>query len=217
MAHLLITGAASGLGAALAREGAARGHRLSLVDISPAVDDVARETGGRATIVDLADRAAAKTIYAWAPDADVLVNNAGIAASSPFSDMSPDVAVRTLMVNACAPMLLTREYLPGFRARGAGTIVNVSSSAAYFPTPGLAPYGATKAFLTAFSEALIVECAAWPGVHVIGFCPSGRLASGTRAPASCWTRTASPPGCWIASPPAGPASTTTAPVPTPSS
>lgn len=173
MAHLLITGAASGLGAALAREGVARGHAVSLVDVAPSVQQLAAEIGGRALVADLASTEAASQIHAWAPDIDVLINNAGVATRAAFHEMDPDKAVRTVMVNACAPMQLCREYLAGFGRRGHGVIVNVSSSASYFPTPGLAPYGATKAFLTAFTEALITECEGWSAVHVMGFCPSG--------------------------------------------
>ena len=62
-----------------------------------------------------------------------------------------------------------------------GAILNVSSSASYFPTPGLAPYGATKAFLTAFTEALIVECEQAEGVRIIGFCPGGMATNFQRA------------------------------------
>src|SRR5204863_416320 len=105
----------------------------------------------------------------------------GLEARRPAKAPWAAVAMRTVMVNACAPMLLARQYLAGFRTRSSGTIVNVSSSAAYFPTPGLAPYGATKAFLTAFSEALIAECDTWRGVHVIGFCPSGMATNFQRA------------------------------------
>jgi uncharacterized protein len=173
MAHILITGAAAGLGASLAREGTRRRHQLSLVDISPAVERVAEQLGGRSLVADLADPATPEAIYAWAPDVDVVINNAGMATRAMFTDMDPDLAFRTVMVNASAPMLLARLYLGAFRRRGGGMLVNISSSAAYFPTPGLAPYGATKAFLSSFTEALIAECAGWPGVRIVGFCPSG--------------------------------------------
>jgi short-subunit dehydrogenase len=173
MAHLLITGAASGLGAAIARDASQRGHAVSLVDVQPGVQALAETLGGRALVVDLSDADAAAKIHAWAPEIDALINNAGVATRAMFADMPADKARQTLMVNAFAPMQLSGAYLAGFRARGSGVILNVSSSASYFPTPGLAPYGATKAFLTAFTEALMTECEDAPGVRIIGFCPSG--------------------------------------------
>ena len=112
MAHLLITGAASGLGAEIARDAVQRRHSVSLVDVQPAVEELARSIGGRALVVDLADGGAAAKIHAWAPDIDALINNAGLATRALFADMPAERAMRTVMVNACAPMQLCGAYLP---------------------------------------------------------------------------------------------------------
>ena len=84
MADVLITGAASGLGRSLALEGHRRGHRLWLVDVSEAVGDVATQTGGVSLVADLSDPSVYEPIAAWAPDVDVVINNAGIAVKAPF-------------------------------------------------------------------------------------------------------------------------------------
>lgn len=170
---MLITGAASGLGKHLAQEARDRGYDLCLVDVSPTVAEVAEETGARYLVADLTDRAALDRIAAWAPDIDILVNNAGIATKAPFHKIDLASAERTVLVNVLAPVILSRIFLDRFRRRGSGTIVNISSSAGYFPTPELASYGASKAFLTSFTEALIAESADNPRIRIIGICPSG--------------------------------------------
>jgi uncharacterized protein len=173
VSRILITGAAAGLGRALAREAHTRGHDLALVDISPAVEAVARDTNATALVADLASADAATRVTSWAPEVDVLINNAGVALKGPFHELSADALRRLIDVNVVAPLLLSRAYLPRFLARGSGTIVNVSSSATYFPTPGLGPYGASKSFLTAFSETLESEAGAVRGVRILCICPAG--------------------------------------------
>lgn len=173
MPAMLITGAASGLGKHLAQEARTRGYDLYLVDVSPMVAEVAAETSARYLVADLIERATFDRIASWAPDIDVLINNAGIATKAPFHEMDLASAEGTVLVNVRAPVILSRIYLERFRHRGSGTIVNISSSAGYFPTPELAPYGASKAFLTAFTEALIAESWDNPNIRILGICPSG--------------------------------------------
>lgn len=172
MQKILITGAASGLGRALALEAHRRGHFVYLADVSPDVRQVATESAGESLVVDLAEADAAERIHAWAPDIDVLINNAGIALKGAFHELSRQSLDRLLDVNVRAPLMLSRLYLERFRASG-GTIVNVSSSATYFPTPGLGPYGASKAFLTAMSETLEFEQADLSAVRILCICPAG--------------------------------------------
>ena len=173
MSRILITGAAAGLGRALAHEAHKRGHDLALVDISPAVETVARDTSARALVVDLAAADATARVASWAPDVDILINNAGIALKGPFHELSADALRRLVDINVIAPLLLSRTFLQTFISRGSGTIVNVSSSATYFPTPGLGPYGASKSFLTALSETLESEAASVRGVRILCVCPAG--------------------------------------------
>ena len=178
MSTVLVTGAAAGLGRAIAIEAGRRGHQLRLVDVSPAVEQVAaRLAGARALVADLAAPDAVDRIAAWAPDADVVINNAGIALKGEFHELPVDRLQLLVDVNIRAPLLLSRIYLERFVARRGGMIVNVSSSATHFPTPGLGPYGASKAFLTAMSETLESEARAHRGVKILCLCPAGMATS----------------------------------------
>jgi short-subunit dehydrogenase len=151
------------------------------VDVNPRIAEVAAETGARYLVADLSDRHQLDEVAAWARDIDVVINNAGVAAKAPFHEMDPLRAEAIVATNVRAPVVLTRTYLARFRQRGSGTIVNVSSSTTYFPTPGMAPYGASKAFLTSFTEALVAETRDVPGIRVLGVCPSGMATDFQRA------------------------------------
>src|SRR5258705_4202891 len=140
--HVAITGASSGIGAALARELARAGHRLTLVarrrDL---LDALAAEVGGGAFVVahDLADVSRATDWVAAAEVAhgpiDGLVNNAGVENTGPSHEADPDGCRRLIELNLTTPMLLTRHLLPAMRARRHGLFVNVASVAALVPLP----------------------------------------------------------------------------------
>ncbi|WP_433659529.1 3-hydroxybutyrate dehydrogenase [Nocardia sp. CA-128927] len=121
----LITGGASGIGAACARELAARGALVTIAD----VDDVgakalARELDGKSWAVDLLDVEALETLDL---ETDILVNNAGVQSINPIEDFAPQQfrTLLTLMVEA--PFLLIRAALPHMYRQGFGRIINVSS------------------------------------------------------------------------------------------
>lgn len=121
----LVTGAASGIGAACARELAGRGATVTVAD----VDDVgakalADDIGGKAWAVDLLDVAALEDLRL---DVDVLVNNAGIQSINPIVDFSPERFRTMLALMVESPFLLIRAALPHMYERGFGRIVNVSS------------------------------------------------------------------------------------------
>jgi hypothetical protein len=123
-------------------------------------------------VADLADSRAALRVRDAARDlggAALLANVAGFGQYGSFARQDPDVLARMLRVNCEALVLLTRALLPDLLARRGG-ILNVASSAAFQPTPFLAAYGATKAFVLSFSEALAEELAP-AGVHVTVLCP----------------------------------------------
>ena len=170
---VLITGAASGLGTHLALEAATRGYRVWLVDVNPRVALLSERLNGQCLVVDLGEALAARTIYEWAPEVDIVINNAGVATRGQFHVLDPSRIEGILAVNVFAPVMLSYAYLKRFVSRGSGVLVNISSSACYFPTPGLGPYGPSKSFLTAFTEGLIAEYDQCPGIHVIGILPSG--------------------------------------------
>ncbi|WP_037143163.1 3-hydroxybutyrate dehydrogenase [Rhodococcoides fascians] len=121
----LVTGGASGIGAACARELASRGATVTLADVDEvAAKELASELHGETWAVDLLDVASLEELHL---DTDILVNNAGIQTVASIVDFDPAAfrRIQTLMVEA--PFLLIRAVLPGMYSRGFGRIVNVSS------------------------------------------------------------------------------------------
>jgi len=152
-AHVLLTGATGTVGAALARELARRGARVTLMARTPeALTLLADETGGTAFPADLCDAASlhdlVDRVEARQGPVDVLVNNAGVEASGLLTDLTAPELRRTIDLNLTAPLELCRQVLPGMLARGGGHLVNISSLAGVAAFPGLALYGGTKAGLT---------------------------------------------------------------------
>ena len=121
----LITGGASGIGAAIARRLAGLGVEVQVADLDLAgAQAVAAETGGEAWQLDLSDPAALSGI---ALEVDILVNNAGVQRVSPIQDLDPEMFHQMLMIMVEAPFRLIRSALPYMYAQGYGRIVNVSS------------------------------------------------------------------------------------------
>lgn len=176
--HVVITGASSGIGAALAREFAKLpGARLSLVARrESALRALARDLAVPATVIlaDLSDPRTAERVVADATaahgDIDVLINNAGVQVVAPTHEVDVDLGDRSLLVNLMAPLRLTRRVLPSMLSRRAGHIVDITSMAALAPTPGMTYYNAAKAGLAAASEALRGELRG-SGVHVLTVYP----------------------------------------------
>lgn len=176
----LVTGASSGIGAALAEVFANNGHDLALVarrasQLNELADRLAREGRKRPLVVvaDLLQPNAGDVIDAELKrngyEVQYLVNNAGIGAYGYAADMAPDVRQSIIGLNVKAPTALTLRWLdPIVRHRGG--ILNVASTAAFFPRPGMAMYHATKAYMLSLSEALHNELAN-DGVRVCALCP----------------------------------------------
>jgi 3-hydroxybutyrate dehydrogenase len=121
----LVTGGASGIGAACARELAARGASVTVADVDEAAAKaVADEIGGNAWGIDLLDVGALEHLTL---ETDVLVNNAGIQSIDPIADFSPERFRAMLALMVEAPFLLIRAALPAMYAKGFGRIVNISS------------------------------------------------------------------------------------------
>ncbi|MCZ4557497.1 3-hydroxybutyrate dehydrogenase [Rhodococcus maanshanensis] len=121
----LITGGASGIGAATARALAARGARVVIADVDDiAAKTLADELDGRAWAVDLLDTEA---LAGLTLETDILVNNAGVQSISPIEDFPPAEFRRLLTLMVEAPFLLIRAALPHMYANGFGRIINVSS------------------------------------------------------------------------------------------
>ncbi len=163
----LVTGASSGIGAglaeALAKEGAVVGICARRADRLKDVVDrcMAYSPDSRMWVTDLADLDAVDQLAIDVMDAfggvDLLVNNAGIPKRRHVTALDIEVITQVMHINYLSPMRLTMALLPHMLARGSGTIVNVSSIAATLSAPGEAAYDASKAALTAFSEAMAVD------------------------------------------------------------
>ncbi|UJB40574.1 SDR family NAD(P)-dependent oxidoreductase [Streptomyces sp. A1-5] len=177
----LITGASSGIGTAVARQLAARGVTLVLVARrEPLLRDLAEELrrahGVEVEVLpaDLTDTEALTRVEARLTDAarpvELLVNNAGSGAAGVFANLPVDHEEATVRLNSQAAVRLTRCVLSRMRADGHGGILNVSSLTSELPSPSLATYSATKAFLTHFSEALAIENRG-AGIHVTALLP----------------------------------------------
>lgn len=177
----LVTGASSGIGEALARELAAQGVHLVLVArseerLQALARDLAARHGvrARALAADLAQpgcgAALQARVRAEGEAIDILVNNAGFGTYGAFEEIAPEAEQREIALNLAAVVDLSHAFLPAMLARGEGVVLNVASTAAFQPTPYLAVYGATKAFVLNFSEALWAECRG-RGIHVAALCP----------------------------------------------
>jgi len=101
---------------------------------------------------------------------DILVNNAGFATQGRYETIPAQRDHEQIMVNVAAVVDLTHALLPAMLVRGSGTIINVASLGGFQPAPYLAVYGATKAFVISFSQALAAELRG-RGVLVLALCP----------------------------------------------
>nr|WP_222861867.1 3-hydroxybutyrate dehydrogenase [Arthrobacter echini] len=151
----VVTGGASGIGAACARALAARGAAVVVADRDEdGARSLAEELGGESWAVDLLDTIALEQLSLRA---DILVNNAGIQVVSPIQDFSPDDfrRIQTLMVEA--PFLLIRAVLPGMYERGFGRIINISSVHGLRASPFKSAYVTAKHALEGLSKVTALE------------------------------------------------------------
>ncbi|MFZ7093133.1 SDR family oxidoreductase [Primorskyibacter sp. 2E233] len=159
----LITGAAGGIGTALAEGFAKAGARLALVDINDA-SDLAHRLGKdhRAYVCDLSDPKAIGNSAAQIGEEmgiDILINNAGLGIVFPAEEDRIEDWDRTMAINLRAPWLLSGAALPHLKASGRGRIVNISSQAGVIAIAEHAAYGASKAALINLTKVMAVEWA----------------------------------------------------------
>ena len=151
----LVTGAASGIGRACAIALAAAGATVRVVDkdAGPA-EQVARDVGGTAHVVDLSDPAAVDTLP---DDADIVVNNAGLQHVAAIQDFPPERFALIQRVMVEAPFLILRRTLPGMYARGWGRVVNISSAHGLRASPYKSAYVTAKHALEGLSKVVALE------------------------------------------------------------
>jgi NAD(P)-dependent dehydrogenase (short-subunit alcohol dehydrogenase family) len=177
----LVTGASRGLGEGSARALAAAGASVMLVardgKLAGDVAHAITQSQGRAEAAacDVSDYAAVEKVLAQTEaklgPVDILVNNAGVI--EPISDVAtsdPAVWAESISINLVGAYYALRSVLPGMVARGGGTIVNVSSGAAYRPLEGWGAYCSGKAGLAMLTRAVALETAG-KGIRIFGFSP----------------------------------------------
>ncbi len=181
MTTALVTGASSGIGAAFARELAARQMHVILVArsqdrLEQLATDLQTQFGIQTTVLvqDLSDPQATSDlcheINARDLSVDLLINNAGFGDYGAFAQRPGARQSEMIKLNVLALTELTHAFLPQMQARRQGAIINVASIAAFQPLPYLSVYAATKAFVLHFSEALWAENQD-TGVKILALCP----------------------------------------------
>jgi len=178
--YTVITGASSGIGYEAAKAFAARGQNLVLIArrterlnalraeilaVHPALDVIVKTADLSITehVIQLYEEVKALPIGTW-------INNAGFGTGKDVADDAPERLEQEVRLNCLAVVGLTARYLPAMRERGSGTIINISSAAAFQPMPHMAVYGATKAFVLSFTEALWRETRR-DDIRVLAVCP----------------------------------------------
>jgi NAD(P)-dependent dehydrogenase (short-subunit alcohol dehydrogenase family) len=174
---VVISGAATGLGRRIAERFEEGGFRALVCDTNPAAIQEFRASHPQAaaSIVDVSD---ARQVDTWFDEiaakygrVDVLVNNAGIAGpTAPVEKIEPADWDRTIAVDLNGQFYCTRRAVPLLRAAGGGSIVNISSSAAFFGFPLRTPYAACKWALLGFTKTLAMELGP-EGIRVNAICP----------------------------------------------
>lgn len=172
----LVTGAASGMGAAIARRLDADGARVVVADVQAEMgaEVVASLTGGMFVEMDLSRlesvTAAAEQVLGEVGTVDILVNCAGFDVVMPFLDTDEDLWDSLIAVNLYGPLRTTKAFLPGMVERGWGRIVNISSDAGRVGSSGEGVYSACKGGQIAFTKTIAREVAR-TGVTVNCVCP----------------------------------------------
>ncbi|WP_152396614.1 SDR family NAD(P)-dependent oxidoreductase [Paenibacillus guangzhouensis] len=177
----LITGASSGIGEQFARQLAKQGSHLVLVarskgKLESLASELRKMYGIKAEVIsmDLSKEGAPSELYQQCQllkvDIELLVNNAGFATHGLFEQVSGERQHEEVMLNVAAVVDMTHLFLPGMLRKSSGAVINVASTAGFQPLPYMAVYGATKAFVLSFTQALWWENRD-RGVQFFALCP----------------------------------------------
>ena len=163
----IVTGGASGFGAGIVSKFVAEGAQVMIADLNTSMaEELCQEMGAHAIVstVDVANGASVAAMTAQAIDAwghiDILVNNAGIThLPAPMETISDDEFDRVFAVNCKSVYLTARNIVPLMKARGAGNILNIASTAGVSPRPNLNWYNASKGWMNNATKGMAVELA----------------------------------------------------------
>lgn len=167
----LVTGGASGIGAATARRLAAEGAEVVIGDVNTeGANAVAAEIGAGSARLDVTDPSSSAALAEEHGPFAILVNNAGTDEFGFFADTDPGVWERVLAVNLVGVLACTHAVLPGMQAAGYGRVVNISSEAGRIGSKGSVAYSSAKGGVLGFTKAMAREGARF-GVTVNAICP----------------------------------------------
>lgn len=161
----IVTGGASGFGAGIVRKFAQEGARVAVVDINEeAAVQIASDVDGVALMADVGDAASVAEMARAATSAfgaiDIVVNNAGVThLPTPLEDVTEDDFDRVFRINCKSVYLMAQAFVPAMKARRAGAILNVASTAGVSPRPRLNWYNASKGWMNTATKTMAVELA----------------------------------------------------------
>jgi short-subunit dehydrogenase len=172
--HALVTGASSGIGAALCRhlDQVGIAHITLVARRRKRLEQLASSLGCSTTVIqaDLNDELDRQAVLDQASTVDLLVNNAGFGSFGSFANSEVKRQLDMVSLNCQVPLHLTSAILPQMISAGRGCVVNIASGSAFQPMPYMSTYGATKSFLLHWSEGIREELRG-TGVNVIAICP----------------------------------------------
>jgi NAD(P)-dependent dehydrogenase (short-subunit alcohol dehydrogenase family) len=168
----IVTGAAKGIGLAIAKALAAAGARLVVADIDGAGAEAAAAQipGASAVTCDVTDEAQVKALVDGTPGVDVFVSNAGIATVNPLVQMSLEEWRNVISVDLDGVFLCPTHAGAAMAANGGGSIINIASIKAFGGSPGTGNYGAAKAGVVTLTKTAALELRAH-GVRANAICP----------------------------------------------
>ena len=167
----LVTGGASGIGAAISRRLAAEGAKVTIGDVNvEGVEQVAGEISGEVVRLDVTDLDSARGAIEATGTIDILINNAGTDEFGFFTQTTPEQWEKVLAVNLHGVLNCTYAALPGMQEAGYGRLVNIASEAGRVGSKGSAVYSAAKGGVIAFTKVMAREGARF-GINANGIAP----------------------------------------------